>query len=76
MWVKFTSNFKWRPLSSVTISYKAGSVANVTRMCGSAAVEQGKAELVDKKRKDEDADNGQEKNDCRVTQPAGRIPGA
>lgn len=42
-WVRFTSDFEWWPSPQVTISYKAGSILNVTRRCAKEAVEKGRA---------------------------------
>lgn len=37
MWVRFTSDFDYKPKRSVTLSYKAGNTANVVRDCAEAA---------------------------------------
>lgn len=54
MWVRFTSDFDFKPTPQATIAYKAGMVANVTRACATLAVAAGKA---DRLRKVGKADN-------------------
>lgn len=38
MWVRFTTDFDWKPKRSVTLAYKVGDIASVTRACGDAAI--------------------------------------
>jgi len=38
MWVRFTSDFDYKPKRSVTLSYKAGNTVNVVRECAEAAI--------------------------------------
>lgn len=54
MWVKFTGGFRWKPSTAITIAYKEGTIANVTKACGNAAIEQGKAKPINKTRRDEE----------------------
>lgn len=55
MWVHFTADHDFRPQARkgrVTVAYKAGMVANVTRECGEQAIAAGRA--VTMKRRDRD----------------------
>jgi hypothetical protein len=42
-WVRFISDFNWKPKPAVTIAYKAGHVMNVTSACAAEAVRKGRA---------------------------------
>ena len=42
-WVRFSKDFEWWPSAQVTISYKAGTVKNVTRRCAAEAKVKGAA---------------------------------
>jgi hypothetical protein len=44
MWVRFLSDFDFKPKPAVTIAYPAGLVVNVTRTCAAKALAAGKAE--------------------------------
>lgn len=48
VWVKFSRRFRWVPSDrkTVTVKYKGGSTANVTRACAREAIAAGKAEKV------------------------------
>jgi hypothetical protein len=43
MWVHFTSDFSYKPTLNITIDYTADSYANVTKSCGTAAIDAGAA---------------------------------
>ena len=46
MWVRFIDRFNWSPPEKnnrVTLSYKTGTVHNVTKACAEAAIAAGKA---------------------------------
>jgi hypothetical protein len=43
MWMRFLSDYDWKPRPQVTISFKAGGVHNVTRACAEAAIAASKA---------------------------------
>lgn len=60
LWVRFTSDFDFKPTPQSTVAYKAGMVANVTRACATLAVVAGKAVRIKRDRKDAGAeiDNG------------------
>lgn len=60
MHVRFTADFDWSPRYGVTIGYKAGWSGSVTRRCGEAAIERGRAERLKSPRKGEvEASDGQ-----------------
>lgn len=50
-WVRFTADFNWKPKPQVTIAYRSGQIANVTRDCAAAAVAKGRAVRVQKTRR-------------------------
>jgi hypothetical protein len=52
-WIHFIECYDWKPRPSVTIAYKSGMTANVTRACADAAVKAGKAERMTRKNKDQ-----------------------
>ncbi|MCF6111996.1 hypothetical protein [Mesorhizobium muleiense] len=55
MWVRFTTDFDWKPTPQSTTAYKAGMVMNVTRACAEAALQASKAVKAAKtRREDED----------------------
>lgn len=58
-WVRFTSDFAWKPIPAVTTKFRAGTVANVTTPCATAAIAKGRAEPFEKpaRRKKEDDGN-------------------
>lgn len=43
-WVRFTEDFDWKPMPSVTIAYRTGQVALVTAACAKKAKDAGKTE--------------------------------
>jgi len=47
-WVRFITNFDFKPRPSITLAFKAGDVRNVTRACAAAAIERGKAEKIER----------------------------
>jgi hypothetical protein len=47
-WVRFKADFDWKPKLSVTIGYKAGMALNVPAAAARAAVESGKAVMMEK----------------------------
>lgn len=40
-WVRFTSDFDWKPAPQITVAYRAGTVMFVRRICAEAAVAAG-----------------------------------
>lgn len=52
MWVQFNSPFDWKPKRSVTLSWRSGDRANVTRECAEAAIKAGAAVELKKANKD------------------------
>lgn len=68
-WVRFTNDFEWWPSPQVTISYKAGSVLNVTRRCAAEAVAKGRAVRAAAPRRSPAAEN-EEKSDAEQDHPA------
>jgi hypothetical protein len=48
MWVRFTSEFRWKPTPVSAKVYPAGWIENVPRACGEAAIAAGKAEPTDR----------------------------
>ena len=48
MRVRFTADFDYKPISQVTIGYKAGMVKTVKRECGDQAIAAKKAVLVNR----------------------------
>lgn len=51
MWVRFTSDFDWKPKQSVTLAYKSGNTVNVVKDCAEAAIKAGAAVELHKKSK-------------------------
>lgn len=48
-WVRFTEHFDWQPLGARWMqSYRAGAIHLVNSKCAEKAVEQGKAEYVER----------------------------
>lgn len=43
MWVRFTSDFDFKPKRNVTMSYKIGNTVNVVKDCAEAAIKAGAA---------------------------------
>ena len=59
MWLSFTADFDFSPAARrgrVTIAYKAGTVANVTRECADKAIDAGKAVKAGNSRRSDDRD--------------------
>lgn len=54
--VRFTEDFDFKPMPSVTLAFKAGDQKMVTTACAEAAIAKGKAVAV-KKRKADEADD-------------------
>jgi len=42
-WVRFTADFDFKPMPTVTQAYRAGQVVLVTTPCAEAAIAKGKA---------------------------------
>lgn len=58
MWVRFAADFDWNPPQfngRVTMAFKTGTVANVTRACAAAAMAAGKATKATRKTDDGEA---------------------
>ena len=51
-WVRFIADFDWKPMSTVTIAYRAGQESNVTRACADAAAAKKKAVRLKKTSRD------------------------
>jgi len=47
-WVRFTKNFDWKPTLKVMIAYRAGTVHLVHSECAQQAINQGKAEAIER----------------------------
>jgi hypothetical protein len=63
MWVRFTSDFDWRPperKGTVTVAYRAGMTKYVRKACAEAAIAAGKAQPTD--RPDGEVDPQEEKS--------------
>lgn len=57
--MRFTADMDWKPMSSVTLGYRAGDVCNVTRGCAEKALATGKAvKMVKRGRKAEPVEAG------------------
>ena len=54
-WVRFTCNFDWKPHEKCMFSYRAGSVHLVKRIVADLAIKAGKAELVERPERKQDA---------------------
>lgn len=54
-WVRFTGDFDFKPKTSVTQAFRAGSVKLVTTACAKAAVTAGRAENTRKPKAGHDA---------------------
>ncbi len=54
-WVRFTSDYDFRPTYGVTIAYKGGMTQNVTSACATLAVAAGKAVRLRKTNRNEGA---------------------
>ncbi|NGO51614.1 hypothetical protein G6N73_10560 [Mesorhizobium camelthorni] len=50
-WVRFTTDFDWKPCPQVTIAYRAGQEVNVTTLCAAKAVKAAKAVRFSKSKK-------------------------
>jgi len=46
-WLRFTSDFDFKPTARVTIACRAGDVKNVTRACAAKALARGVAVRID-----------------------------
>lgn len=42
-WLRFTADMDFKPSAAVTLAYRTGDVANVTRACAERALSGGKA---------------------------------
>jgi hypothetical protein len=43
VWLRFIADMDWKPKESVTLGYRVGDVANVTRGCAAKALREKKA---------------------------------
>lgn len=50
-WVRFLTDFDWKPKPQVTLAFRAGQEENVTTPCAEAAIAKGKAVKLPRKRK-------------------------
>lgn len=47
-WVRFLSDYDWKPRPSTTVAFRSGDIKFVTRACASRALAAGKAEPIER----------------------------